>query len=297
MRTHIAWCVAGMVVAVLVGCAGGKSSTTQTEAIDLGTAPRTVIRPPDMEERPSRIHHLRMQRIDLPRGDNLDEAWNLIHPFHDNPIVTRWNDNGLRVGVLSPKDVAAFIASIRNAMRVERLAILAPDGREIALPIAPPLTGNTMIQWSKGHTHQGNITWPMELPRGRPQFLLRVTAGAASPPVDRVTITPHVYHSVPTLVPQTPEEYTRSGRVFEELSLDVNLEPGQMVVLATTSPWSIEEADDTTGERLPTDEETPSERMDSKDLPKPLLRLGDVLLAAKAYRREVQMVVLIGVAP
>lgn len=252
-----------------------------------------------MKDRPAHTYRVQVQSIDLPRRDSLDGAWAFVQTLHNSPAVTRWNDNGMRVGVLPAADVGRFISAIPNPLRVERQAIIAPDGREVALSVAPPLKNNTMIQWSKGRTEQQNITWPMELRRGKPQFLLCVTsAGAGMPQSSRLTLTPHLFYSVPTLVPQTSEEYTRSGRVFEELSLDVILDSGQVLVIAVTSPWADQETDDAEASQPIEEGEESAEQSEEEqavNASRPLLRLGDVLLAAKAFRVEVQSVVLLGV--
>lgn len=299
-------CACFFFIAAFAGCSSDQRTNSPARpTIDLGPPPpqTAFVSPDPAATQPHALYRLAINRIDHRRDRNLDNTWAMmLAPMGD--AVARWNLNGLRIGVISRNQFPDFINGLRPIERSENIAILTPQGRDTTLSPAPRLKRETTIQWTRDDASNVFVT----LRAGQPQFLLR-TSAAADGRV-RVTITPHHFYSIATLLPQSQEEYTRSGKVFDEMAISFDLDKDQILVIGgdpppmieplttqpsdntTTQPAATQPTDPGTGEILPMSPVPQASRQPSAPL-----RLSDILLGSRVLRVELQSVMLITASP
>ncbi|MCE9590224.1 MAG: hypothetical protein K8S99_06840 [Planctomycetes bacterium] len=290
MGRSAAWLLC-VIALTLAGCASHNKSAATDNTIDLGPPPpRKQIRPPDpAQTQPHRTFRIHVQRADVARGERLDKAWSLVRIPLGDAALERWDSNGLRAGLLETAQLAAFSRQLPKRLNEERQMILTPEGRDAVLAAAPPLNRKTIIEWAE----DDGQTRPLLLQPGQPQFLLSVAAQPDG--LLRVTFTPHLYYRVATLLPQTPDEFDHSGRVFTELAMSMMVDKDHALVLAVVPPPPIEGPPAATQPETQPADPAATQPVATLPPPPPPLRLGDVLLAARRLKSEVQSVLVISV--
>ncbi|MBB6428583.1 hypothetical protein [Algisphaera agarilytica] len=170
------------------------------------------------------------RRVSLPLGTSTEDAWLLANEgVLDDLARAVWNANGLRVGVLPAPRGPEFAKTLADTIDQRDTQILSysflEDVRE-----SPPLRAEFFA----------DLTVPP-----RPVTLEYFTKGRlrmlmSSQPLGngstRVTLTPQHYLRKTTLLPQTPQERELDGRVFDELSVEIDVASNQILLLGFYQP-------------------------------------------------------------
>lgn len=165
------------------------------------------------------------RRLSLPLSRSLDTAW-AVTDESVLPDLSRavWNGNGLRVGVLSNGQGGAFMSGVGEVDKTRDTQVLSYDFLE-ELRASPPLRAE----------FYADLTLPSlpvlheTLTGGQLRMLM------ASRPLGngstRVTLTPQHYRPKITLLPRSPQQRILDGRVYDELSIRIDIRDDQVLVL------------------------------------------------------------------
>lgn len=252
------------------------------------------------------------QEIMLPLERPTDEAWKVVDESAF-PALTRgvWNQNGLRIGLLSRDKVAEFVKRLPPATGMGQSELM---GSEHPTPIlrTPRLRGYATI----------DLTIPPmpvreeEVTGGRLQLLARLTRDHRGALV--VDLLPH--HHVPKLDFKVRDalEKELDGRIFEELTLRAEVPGNALLVIGLYRPWPVPPAEEapapqpivtpemlpqpTEGGQVATAQPAPEEKEEvpaTAALPGPPLpnHLGRALLAGMKLGKPQQTVLIIAVEP
>lgn len=276
----------GRVVAVLIAVllvSGGCKTTTTTKADD--DAPATTQpaagpkRFPSLLEMrpmpgtaaaevppgaPARVVPIFVQRLDLPRADSLDRAWRTVDPGEiSDQTLLLWRLNGIRIGTVPIEQYNQFLSTIPRPLRSLNGSLLTGDKM---LPLQA---------WNVRHPEQGvrvarsaspNVQpQVMDLRGGQYQFLIRV-AGLPDGRL-RIELIPHLYAARSTIRVRDPSEVIQDGTVFRELTLQMDLPPDRMLVVAwDLAPWAAE-PEENLQESAARSEKLPAARGERAELP------------------------------
>lgn len=257
----------------------------------------------------------RIQRLDLPLNVPTGDAWALVNEAAFGAITGGvWNANGLRIGLMShgqsdkfaealPRPIAtgqSRLFSSNHPMPIHRAARIR--GPILVNRTVPPMAAlRTLVR-------SGRLQLLGRLVRGRRNGIL-------------FDLIPH--HHVPklTLTPRDSLEKELDGRTFDELRVQVELVPNQILVIGLYRPWPQPTGDrppETRSDRSPIVlangrpavrrphstggtlalQDSPSEQGSPGTEPPPLANdLGRALLTASRYGQPIQTMLLIWAEP
>lgn len=187
---------------------------------------------------PARAVPVFIQRFDLRRSESLDRAWKFVEPAEvGDDTLLLWKANGLRIGTVPVAKYQDFHTSVPRALRVINGSLITAD-RLLPLQawnaVLPP-QNVTVARSAKDPTSTENI----ELRRGQYQFLIRV-AGIPDGRL-RIEIIPHHHFPRQTIRVRDPSEVLQDGTVFRDLTLQMDLQPDHLLVIAwDLAPWALE---------------------------------------------------------
>ncbi|MEM9418121.1 MAG: hypothetical protein AAGA25_03570 [Planctomycetota bacterium] len=170
------------------------------------------------------------RRVSLPLGHSTQEAWGLADETVLNDLGRAvWNANGLRVGVMNAARGREFNEALGETIDRRDTQILSynflEDVRE-----SPPLRAEFFADL----TVPPNPVTLEYFTKGRIRLLM------ASQPLGngstRVTLTPQHFQRKTTLLPRTPQERELDGRVFDELSVEIDILSNQVLLLGFYQP-------------------------------------------------------------
>jgi hypothetical protein len=227
-----AWLRVGRVVLaglMLAGCA------TKPEPIDAGRGVVTV--QPEFSEEAKREMAQRsnpvrwlVRRIAVRQDTPVASAW-AIADEDVLPAISRavWNGNGLRLGRLSAGDADDFGQALGKPVEL-RDTQLVSFGYLDVLRQSPPLAATFAADLTvpPGPVYQETFTG------GRLRLLIKsrpLGNGTA-----RLTLTPQHYRPRVSLLPRTPVEKILDGRVYDELSVQVDVRTNQALLLGLYRP-------------------------------------------------------------
>lgn len=179
------------------------------------------------------------RRLSVGVNRSLNEAWSLSDEAV-LPDLSRavWNANGLRVGVLPAGRGRDFVLALGQITEVRDTQLLSHDYPE-ELRRSPPLRAAFFADLTIPPLPTNIET----LTRGRLRMLM-----ASRPLGDgrtRVTLIPQHYLHRAALVPRSPEERALDGRVFDELAVQIDLGPQDVLLLGFyQSPFPNEAPED-----------------------------------------------------
>lgn len=166
--------------------------------------------------------HFDLMKLKLPLDATLEPAWAKVLALPDEARI--WTQAGLRGGVLRGRAVEQFITHLPPPRQVMNSRINTADDFMV-LTTGPALPGQRWLE-----IPLPGQTAPLSVREGRLQWLLNLAAG----PTEglQVQCVPQVYLAKRTLLPRTPAEKSRDGRLLTELAQTFDLLPGDVLVLA-----------------------------------------------------------------
>lgn len=184
--------------------------------------------PPQAQRRRATI---RAKRLLVPLNAPTDTAWAMTDETVLSTLMRGlWHANGLRLGVIPASDVRAFMESLPPILDIENIQIISTDD-PAPLLAAPPLRRPVVV----------DLTVPPRSVReeriegGRVQMLVRSMRDRRGQLY--IELIPHHYKPEVSLLPRSPLEKMLDGRVFQELSVQLPVMPGQVIVLGLYRPW------------------------------------------------------------
>lgn len=183
--------------------------------------------------------HFDVLRVDLPVGEirHSLKVWNHLEESIGDPGQTALlARNGLRIGVGDESAWPAMrLVFEGNDARSTRAAHIASDGLGLVVPLGDTEDGATYFLHRRSGELQGGA-----FGAGRMILLVDYEADANDPSRVRLTITPEFreHKSRTRIVQQGGEIVTvhdQEGVVFHELAAAVTVEPGQFVVVASST--------------------------------------------------------------
>ena len=222
-----------LLLALLLSAAGCQ---TQPDAAPVDGSVRFVEPPPEVVEANRAASEAQapvrwlVRRVLVRLDHPLEPAWRLADEAV-LPDISRavWNGNGLRVGVLEPEDYGTFGEALGTPVEVRDLQMVNFQHAEL-LRRSPPLAARFMADLTvpPAPLRQEAFTG------GRLQLLL-----AAAPRGNgsvAVTLTPQHHQPRSSLRPRSAHEKLLDGRVFDELAIDLVLQPRQTLMLGLWLP-------------------------------------------------------------
>ncbi|MEM1109701.1 MAG: hypothetical protein AAGH99_13530 [Planctomycetota bacterium] len=193
------------------------------------------------------------RRVSLPLEQEVDESWDVINEtILDDLSRAVWNGNGLRVGILPAARVPAFAAALGKPLEERDTQILSysflEDIRE-----SPPLRA----EFTADLTVPPNPVTLETFTKGRLRMLM--SSQKLGNGLTRITLVPQHHRPRTTLLPRSPEERILDGRVFDELAVEFDVRPRDVLVLGYYRPATAEPVDETqeVAEEQPTNGESP----------------------------------------
>ncbi|MEX0885576.1 MAG: hypothetical protein WD009_03970 [Phycisphaeraceae bacterium] len=227
------------------------------------------------------------RQLDLPLAGSVAEAWALVDDtaMSQQPRAA-WRGNGVRVGVLDPARLEAFLDRLPRAVATHESRV-TDAGYPVELRRSPRLAGAAAVKLP-------GVEQPERVRGGAMRLLAQVRAHG--PGSVSLALVPHHQDHRPTLLPRDPLERELDGRVFEELAARVDLQAGQWLVVGLHHDFPLDadaDADDTEGEA-----EAPASREQAEELAAALPdHLGRALLTARRAGHPVQVMLVIAVEP
>lgn len=188
-----------------------------------------------------------LQRLEIPLRYPTDPIWAQLNAGAI-PDITRavWSANGLRAGLLSESQWDGFLNTLPETFGIQR-STLSATSLPVAVRTSPRL----------GEPIYVDLTIPPRAVRdavargGRMKLLAKIetvetTAGA----MRFIELTPHHYlpgNNLPHIVregesfkvtPRSSQERSLDGQTYGDLTLRVELPPGQLLVIGLYWPWS-----------------------------------------------------------
>ena len=226
-------------LAILTGCAAGPPTSGSDAAA--GETGRDDLRGIDLVDgvgqRASRLPSpdpgakTRLDRQTLTFG--IQEPVNLLWETVDTdflPVLTRGvlAANGIRLGVLRAGDVANFRGLLPTRVRAREEKGVIGTGERPLFGTAEMEPGAFVDLTVPPYTRRTD-----RLRGGRMQLLLQATPAAGG---TSLTLTPHHHRLRPSVVPRTAAEKALDGRIFRELSLRIELDPSELLVIGLHWP-------------------------------------------------------------
>jgi hypothetical protein len=171
-----------------------------------------------------------VRRIAVRMEQPLAEAWAATDEAILPPISRAvWNGNGLRIGRLPARAADDFGQAVGEPVELRDYQLLSyayPDVLRRSPPLAAEFVADLTVP--PGPVYKETFTG------GRLRLLL------ASRPLGnravRVTLTPQHFVPAVSLLPRDPIEKILDGRVFSELSIELDARPDQALVLGLFRP-------------------------------------------------------------
>lgn len=224
---------------LLIGCATDPPATPDDDFLPRSVEPSRPVAASDPTADAAPINWI-SRRLSVGVDRSLSEAWSLSDEAV-LPELSRavWNANGLRVGVLPAVRGRDFVLALGEVTEVRDTQLLSHDYPE-PLRRSPPLRAEFFA----------DLTIPPRpvtietLTRGRLRMLMasRALSGGRT----RVTLIPQHHLDRATLLPLPPRERVLEGRVFDELSVQIDLDPQDVLLLGFyQSPLPSQAPEDT----------------------------------------------------
>lgn len=188
-----------------------------------------------------------VQRLEIPLRYPTDPVWAGLDT-RAIPGITRavWQANGLRIGLLPEARWNEFLNTLPTTFGVQR-STLSATSLPVAVRTSPRL----------GEPVYVDLTIPPRAVRddlargGRIKLLAKLEAiNTPAGEARFIELTPHHYlpgNNLPQVVregdtfkvtPRTSEERALDGRTYDDLTLRMELPPGQLLVVGLYWPWS-----------------------------------------------------------
>jgi len=182
--------------------------------------------------RPVLLASVLVTKYDFPLESDLEKPWKLISTKElSKARVAAWKANGIRVGILNPRQYNEFHRGLPNSegRRLQRFA-----GTELYEPVE-------LIRGRAGVSSSGMIKFyslneppqEMQMKRGRWQFLVRCERHG---PNVYLELMPHHHSRKISLHPRTQHEIDLDGTKFTQLALRTLLQPSQYLVVVVAPP-------------------------------------------------------------
>jgi len=226
----VRWALLVVAALSLCACAGpGRDDDVPLPEIDTGA-----------QRVPRGVYGV-IRQADLPLDEPTDDAWAIINE-QVVPTMTRgaWRGIGMRLGLLQRDQREAYTEAMpRPVAFSETLINKSPHPTPI---IQTPRLRNDLL-------FEVDLTRP-PMPRnvedvaGGENSTLRLLAHIETEADGRHTMVLTPIHHMPspnTLIPRDPLEKELDGRVFEELTVRLTLEPDQIAVVGLYWPWPMQE--------------------------------------------------------
>jgi len=167
-------------------------------------------------------------KFDFPIDADMQKLWSLVSTKElSKGQVEAWRANGFRVGVLNPRQKAAFFDAFPQKLGWRELGV---DGTDVYTPLP-------LIRGKGGRTTRGTVTIHQpgkpsiekSLRPGHWQFLVRCEKSRGN--TAKLQLTPH-HHEVRRYI-KVPDHYQREldGVIFDQLALSANLQRSQVLVV------------------------------------------------------------------
>ena len=296
-----ACCWLGALIAPIYGCASFQTPEP------LPTMSEIRSKPPDLvadllneSVRPRPV--IDIQVMDLPLKYPLGDAWSVV----DEQVLpklarTAWNRNGLRVGLLHRAQVQAFYSELPDLQGVHDSNVVT-GLHPVPVLRSPGLPDTVTVDL----TIPPGAVYEKQIRRGRMQLLARILDQSVR--TVRFEILPH--HFKPNRMtsgrfirdqgrvryqPRSALEKELDGSIFRELALQVDVSPGQVLVIGMYWPWG--NSDRTSVHVGNTNQVDPARRAVATLLEPPLLpsHIGRLLFTAVRPGGAVQKIMLISI--
>jgi hypothetical protein len=269
---------------------------------------------------------IRISRMALPLQADLEPAWAAADTTMIEPsILDAWHANGMRIGILPPDQIQAFLGRLPAPVQAARQQVVSTESRaviETTPPVEEPLVLQTVTD---GRTRSETIKL------GQFQILLRL--GELTLTQAELAVVPHHHFPKASVMPRPIVEQMFDGRSFERLAMPVRMPRDHVLVIGLTMLERMPDADKPavsvsgepgkdgppdavagqpggtkedggtedgptpsaeTAEPAPDSPPSPERRPQRVLLPP---HLGRLMLVTTRYDKPVQLIVLIGLPP
>lgn len=232
-----------LLVSGLSGChAGPEHEARQLPSLKVLQSARQAAHPKGSAHRNERTF-TNIYRIHLPLDGHVERAWSFVKPV--NNITARWWwRNGIRTGVLTSTSRQALLESLPDTFGFTNQRLIG--GHDAVTLIESKKTSKPYQLIMPGREMEGET---VVLRGGQCQLLLRIVRLGGNR--FAIELTPH-HHVTDTrwftvqkreveesddagvnsaIAVRTPEERALDGRILKELTMTVELAPGQSLVL------------------------------------------------------------------
>lgn len=182
-----------------------------------------------------------IRRVDVPMDQSTDEAWAITNE-QVVPALTRgaWRGNGMRLGILESDQLDAYAEAMPQPVGFGE-TLINQSPHPIPIIETAHLPGDLRFRI--------DLTRPPMPPKvetivGGKDSTLRMLARIETEDDGRHTIVLTPQHHIPSpfgLIPRDPLEKELDGRLFNELTVRVTLEPKQVAVVGLYWPWPMRE--------------------------------------------------------
>lgn len=180
-------------------------------------------------------------RADLALDAPTDAAWDVVNQ-EIVPALTRgaWRGNGLRLGILRREQRDAYAAAMPLRVSGGR-TLMSQSGHPVPIIQTPMLNSDLLFEV--------DLTRP-PMPRqvenivGGNNSTLRLLARIETEEDGRHTLILTPQHHIPSpynLIPRDPLQKELDGRIFDELTVRLTLEEGDIAVVGLHWPWPMQE--------------------------------------------------------
>jgi len=236
---------------------------------------------------------------EFPADDSLDAAWSVVDENVAAPVIVQaWRANGLRVGILEEASLEAFTQNLPPALTTRRGQVATERDDPSALHRSPPLTQPLTV----------DVTVPPLAPRhetiarGHVQILAKLSREDSPGAIMLAELMPHHHLERTTLLRQRqPHEKLLDGRIFEELTLPLTLQPTDRVVIGlyrklTEPDMGVTEETEESEDKEEADEAEDDAAVDDLETVLPW-DMGRQLLTGRRMQRHVQVLLVISFEP
>ena len=314
-----------LVAASLIFLLSACTSTSEPSR----TRPRRALNPnDDLKVRPTRptrgtdTNNIRLivDRLYLPVTGDLSQAWQ--HTSQKGlpaSAIKQWASNGMRIGIANPAALSKILKNLPKHKRPSRMDHLRMNlslaDSTTSIELAPVVPRSIKVQW---HDTLGDEDHTLNLPPGRMQFLVDASKQKQGYSVE---LTPHYHWVKQALTPISPKDRLRAGRIFDSMTLNVELGPDDYLLVAiqppalkhkpkpepASEPASApgREPDNNAPPTSPTAPSAPTNTTqpappetftpfgDENKLKQPNLRLGDLMLKASRMSKPIQILMIV----
>lgn len=178
-----------------------------------------------------------IRRVDVPLNEPTDAAWAVVNEDMIPPLIRgAWRGNGFRIGILDRSQLNAYSEAMPQPISFGESAINRSDYLNPILE-SPKLRSDLSMPI--------DLTRPpkprhVETIRGGENSIVRLLAQIQTDESELHSIVLIPQHHIPSpfdLVPRSPLVKMLDGRVYEELTLKLNLGADQIAVVGLYYPW------------------------------------------------------------